>query len=484
MELNNSKSDNNLILINNVVDSFTKDFKKYFYYLKYNKNNNKHQNIPKRPNNNILENKSTFKTIHKNSNPIEFYYEFNNFIEGGGPEFKKKAIQIKNNLSSTDKKTIKSKKKSKNIKKQDKRDIFWEKVKYYIELKNQHLNELTYRQKMKKLDNNEESKSIKKLNNSSFLIYNPEKKPLYQYKDINEDSLSKNFDDFYKYHQKEQNYNNNNELYKNKKFINKSTDNIYYNENEKYNKFYKEKMNWIKKKNDKINNERNIKIENDKLFLNSFSFKPAIDKKSIQLIQKRNDFINFIKNNAYSERNYHNMMVNKKEIYQKYLSTIRPYMSFYFEKNQPFYRRNNISLTKRKKTFDIGMIHMNKGKYIKIIKKKDFENSIYDKSLEKNKKIMIDKNKIFKLFKPDKNYLNKKENNNKNFKSISKNEKLRQKFWLREIKKINKPKNEEKKYDFNDLYKLNIRENCSWNKDCLNKIISKSKDKSIVDDFL
>ena len=498
MELKKSKSDNNLIVINNYLDSFTKDFKKYFYYLKYNKknksktifNNGKEKSIQiqRSSNNNIFGKKSAFKTIHKNPNPIEFYYEFNDFIQGDDLGFKEKTIQIKNNLSKTERKTIKSKKKIKNIKKQDKRDIFWEKVKYYIDLKNERLNELTYRQRMKKLDNsNEENKSNKKLNRTPFLIYNQKRKPLYQYKNINENSLSKNFDDFYKYYQKEQNYKKKNiKLYQRKKFLNNSVDNID-KENEKYNKFYEEKMNWNKQKIDKINKERNKKKENEKILENSFSFKPAIDKNSIQLIQKRNDFINFIKNKTYSEKNYHKMMVNKKEIYQKYLATIRPYMSFYYEKNQPFYRRNNFSLIKRKKTIDIGMIHINKGNSIKISNTKNLDNTIHEKSLEKNKKTFINKNKLFNLFKPDKNDLN----NDKEDKAISKNNKIRvnknnirQRFWWKKIAKINKLKNEEKKYDFNDLYKVNVRENSSWNKNYINQIISKSKDKNLFEDFL
>ena len=59
-------------------------------------------------------------------------------------------------------------------------------------------------------------------------------------------------------------------------------------------------------------------------------------------------------------------------------------------------------------------------------------------------------------------------------------------MWRKEFNgnNINKYKNDEKKYDFNDLYKMNVRDNSSWNKICINKIVSKPRDKNVINDFL
>ena len=496
MALQESKSDNN-INIDNLVHSYTKDFKKFFHSIKYPKNNNfpkknfykkKEQDKPKRQSKSIiLEQKSKYNTIHKDSNPIEFFYEFQRFI---GKDSKAKENSIKNakQLSATE---IKTKKKAINseIKKKskEKNDFFWEKVKYYMEVRNEHLNELTYRLKMKKEENSEESKINKKLNKTYFLLTNKKRKPLYYNRDLKENSISKNFDDFYKYFQKEQNNNisNTTRLYKNKKFVNdldtnnisfinnaKNKDKYNSSEKNKYKKFYEKKMNWIKQRDNKIIQERREIEEHEKYVMNSFSFKPIIDKKSIQIVKKRKDFINFMENKPFTERNYHNIMINKKEIYQKYVATIKPYMSFYYEKNSPFYKKNNLSFTRKRPSVDIGMIHINKGKNIKLIKEKNIDN---DKSFDKNNESgIINKSKIFYMFKPDKKNGNKNEkikDKKLDKKAINENSKKNISF-----KGINKPKEEEeKKYDFNNLYKLNVRDNSSWNKICINKIISKTK---------
>ena len=94
MELIDSKSDENIIPKTNSVDSFAKDFKKCFNSIKCNKspigkikkNNKKEDNIPKRPNKSISLIQTNFKTINQNSTPIEFYYEFKDFIKGEKPK--------------------------------------------------------------------------------------------------------------------------------------------------------------------------------------------------------------------------------------------------------------------------------------------------------------------------------------------------------------------------------------------------------------
>ena len=227
--------------------------------------------------------------------------------------------------------------------------------------------------------------------------------------------------------------------------------------------------------------------------MNSFSFKPYINKKSIQLVKKRNDFINFMENKPNKDRNYPNTMINKKEIYQKYLTIINPYMSFYFEKNPPYYKKNNLSFTKRKPSVDIGMIHINKGKNIIIIKEKKDNNIDNNTNTSKdinfqtnnnnnnNNNTYINKKNIFKMFKPEKKEIQKKKINNTLIEFNSQNDKNnnnnnKYKIWWREIndKNFNNPKKEEKKNNWNDLlYKVNVRDNSSWNKVCVNKIMPK-----------
>ena len=515
MELMESKSDNDsLSLNNNKAEDFAKDFKMFFNSIKYNKNekgNNKKKdnnnykegssNSSKKKSKNIISNKKPKdKKINSNSTPVEFFNEFKDYIKGGIKKNtinnKEKEIQNSNQLSISERNGEKKKKLShKNIKKiqNEKDDIFWQKVKFYIDLKNEHLNELTYRVKMKKSENFEENKSNRKLNRSSFLFYPKKKKPLYAYKNIDEDSLSKNFENFYKLYQKEQNIYNN-KLYKKNHFINDTNNDNSFNEDNKYQKFYEKKIEWIRKRDNKINLERNKNELQDEIELNSFSFRPHIDKNSILLINKRNDFMNFMQNKPNTERIYPKIMIDKKEMYQKYLATIRPYMSFYYEKHSPFYKRNNLSFTKRRSSVNIGMIHINKGKNINIIKDKGNDNSTFNISQDKNNKTAINKkNNIFKMFKPEKKEKNRdikknRENENKSNNNIIniKQNTIKQKIWRKDINEndINNFKNEEKKYDFKDLYKVNVRDNSSWNKVCINKIVSRPRDKNVIKDFL
>ena len=602
MTLCESKSDNNILEINNLIESFTTEFKKSYNALKFNKNinpkkkviNKKIKKIPKRPNKSIILNPHLkYKTINPHSTPVEFYYEFHDFIKGGKPKNskninnnnKKTNNNYNNNYNSNnnnnynsnnnnnynsnnnnnyknnsydnnyntnilqDKKEVPPNSKdnneindiqelnnnniinnnelqdinefqdnnedeandmkelyiterknkshknlldNKNGKKPGKiiyrnGDRFWNKVKYYMDLKNEHLSELTYRYKMKSSNNIEENKSNKKLNKSSFLLYPTNRKPLYPYQNIDEDSLSKNFENFYKFFQKEQKLNNN-KLYKRKKDIDYINNDISYNSNNnKFKHFYDKTMKWIKKRDDKINLERNMLEEKDKRIMNSFSFRPHIDKNSVELINKRNDFINFMENKPNTERNYSYMMTHKKEIYQKYLATIKPYMAFYYENNSPYLKKYSHSFTKRRSNVDIGMIHINKGKNIILTKDKSLNNTNDKSIIEKNNDSYIGKRNIFNIFKPDKKHLtnnkNKNIQNNSNKTQIIRNNNIKQKFWWQEIKK-KKYKKEEKKLDFNDLYKVNVRDNSSWNKICINKIFSKPRDKEVINDFI
>ena len=336
----------------------------------------------------------------------------------------------------------------------EKYENFWNKVKYYIDKKTQHLNKIKLELKMRNIEGN----SQEKRNKSSILLYPKNKHSLYNYKNINEEYLNSKLYYFYKYGQKEKRDKSYN-IYNN--YINNVEDEKSENNfNGKYNDFYEKKLNWLKKRENKRELRKKYLDKKDKKIFKSFSFKPRLNKHSIKMINKRNKFLNFLENNPYTYNNLEKIIINKNDIYQKYLITIRPYMSFYYEKNSPYYKKFKTKFSTpeyKNRTINIGMIHINKGNNIRIIKEKNNSNN----SIKKNRN-------IFNIFKPDKkNAINKKKEEKKNLKT-----KTKKLLWWNELNDINKKNNEPKKYS--GLYKVNINENSSWNKICVNKIIPKT----------
>ena len=100
------------------------------------------------------------------------------------------------------------------------------------------------------------------------------------------------------------------------------------------------------------------------------------------------------------------------------------------------------------------------------------------------------------MFKPDKKYSDRKQSKNNKFKNspnsnnknISNNnnskKKIKNKSWWNEIikKNFNKSNNEDKKID--NLYKVNVRDDCSWSKMCMNQIMLKQIDKNLIRDII
>ena len=85
------------------------------------------------------------------------------------------------------------------------------------------------------------------------------------------------------------------------------------------------------------------------------------------------------------------------------------------------------------------------------------------------------------MFKPE-----RKMNNKKKEKEKSKEEKNKKSgLWWNKLNNINNKK-ERKKYNnnYNGLYKVNVRENCSWNKMCVNNVVPKRIIRDLLDDFL
>ena len=479
MTLTESKSENSINNINdsnNSINAFTKNLKNCFMKLKSEKDKNdilkiiqknskkNSKLIPKRNSRpNISKIKRNSKTNFQSSpTPIEFYCEIQDFVKKEKEEnilkIEKQKIE-KNKEKENEKKKIEENKiriKKKNKEKIliEKYENFWNKVKYYIDKKTQHLNKIKLELKMGNIEGN----SQEKRNKSSILLYPKNKHSLYNYKNINEEYLNSKLYYFYKYGQKEKRDKSYN-IYNN--YINNVEDEKSENNfNGKYNDFYEKKLNWLKKRENKRELRKKYLDKKDKKIFKSFSFKPRLNKHSIKMINKRNKFLNFLENNPYTYNNLEKIIINKNDIYQKYLITIRPYMSFYYEKNSPYYKKFKTKFSTpeyKNRTINIGMIHINKGNNIRIIKEKNNSNN----SIKKNRN-------IFNIFKPDKkNAINKKKEEKKNLKT-----KTKKLLWWNELNDINKKNNEPKKYS--GLYKVNINENSSWNKICVNKIIPKT----------
>ena len=342
------------------------------------------------------------------------------------------------------------------------------------------------------MDEDKKNYSMTKMNKTSILLYPKSRKPLYRHKNVNERILKKEFSIFYNYFQKERRTNENN-LSKSQKYVNYIEEEDKRNNSEnKYQKFYEKKLKWLKQKADKIELRRNYLDNKDKIYMKSFSFTPNINKKSIKIVNKRNNFLNFLGNKFNTDKIIEKINIDKNEIYQKYLATIKPYISFYFEKGSPFfkrYKRNFITPNNSNKSINIGMIHVNKGNNIRLIKeekKNNNDNNKEEKEKEKNENKEnnnLNKKNIYNIFKPEKKLNKNREENEKN-KETKEDKNKRDKLWWKKLNNIN-IKDKKKKYNnYNGLYKVNVRQNCSWNKVCVNNIVPKKFGKELLNDFL
>ena len=442
MELINNDLDDD----NNPIEPLSKDINKFLCDVKSNKNNDKKQiKMPKRYKSTILSSNITFKSSNQEYTSNELYAKLQDLING--KETKKNINSETKNIrrSITERKNVKVKKRSNSAhKKYINENKFYKKVKYYIDIKNGQLNE-----------NNK--------NNN------------------NENSLSEIFEDS----PKEQNCDNVNKSQMKKNNVS--------NSDNKYNKKINE--------DERIINERKKVEEYYKKIMKSIRFNSYIDSTGKKITNNENDTDNNVmKNDSKTETNKNSdndEKKNKKKVYQKYKSDLTPYMAFYYEKNSPFLKNNNPLYIKRKASVDIGMIHVNKGKNIKLIKEKTIDNG--------NCKNDNNKKNIFYYFKPEKklgnNNKNVKTKNNKNNNNEVNNNKVNNKkvnnnnknqykneYWwniIKDKKKFNIYRNETNNSYFNGLYKVNIRDNSSWKKFCINTFISKKKDNnSVIKDFL
>ena len=492
---NNDQNENNMLM------AYTQDLKRCFLSLR---SQNEVAKITKKKTKNFLrrknskdDSKSSHNTKSKShlkyqtATPLEYYEEFQDFIK----KEKEKMIEKEKEkellrIEEEKKKNLKKEKEKKRREKIDahkqKYEKFWNKVKNYLDKKNEHLSEIAYKIKLRNEENEKNGTSELRYSKSSMLFYPKNRTALYKYKNIKENTLNKELHKFYNFGQKERR----NEIPKTIKtqrqlnYIYNEDEKNFENEN-KYKVFYEKKLIWLKKREDKIKIRR--KYLNSKLntYIESFPFKPHIDKKSKKMVQNRYNFLNFLENKLNTDKTEEKITLNKNDIYQKYLVTIKPYMSFYFERKSPYYKRNKKSFltpNKSNKSVNIGMIHVNKGNNIKLIEENNKNKD------ESNKNKTTNKKNIYNIFKPDKKYSTNK--NNKNMKEKEENSKnikqSKKTLWWNEINNINNKQGKKKKKSniFNGLYKVNVRENCSWNKICVNSIVPKSFSKDLLYDFL
>jgi hypothetical protein len=98
MALCESKSENSFLNINNIINSFTQEFKRSYNSVRFSNGKKSKKKLNDNKSNNVQNKKESInpstkdKTINPSATPIEFYYEFQEFIKGGKPIKKKKKI--------------------------------------------------------------------------------------------------------------------------------------------------------------------------------------------------------------------------------------------------------------------------------------------------------------------------------------------------------------------------------------------------------
>ena len=492
------------------INKFSRNFNKFFQKLKNQENINNNNLSEKIDNNNINNNVENSSSKNNSNVLINSLVEFDLMknvpkIQNTGsdlkqkPKFKKSPIKTNNwnlilssssrdNLISSvvqttsvqsgqiqnlknkylnslkkNQKMIKSKT-MQNLKKcsfsQPKFESFLERVKEKQKNKEFHINNI----RCKSLENEMSEMNIHpEINKRSLILLKKRnRKPLYQQKPLNEEkNLDKNFQNFYEKSLKENQTNTFN--IKNHKYKNNKN-----NAEEKYNKFYEEKIKW-KKNVEQKNKNRKLNIEQEyQEFIDNFPFKPYINKKSINIVNKLNkkkSIENNCCNNFYENG-------NSRESLDKFKTKLKPIINEYYN-----IKNNNPYLFKKNKTF--------KRTYSEINFKQI--NDIDD--VINNNKIKNIKNK--NIFKPKINYkLNEKKYINSKNKDKNKNGELnnnlktneKEYYLMNQIEEINKQKII--KNERENLYKLNVRPGSAWNKEVVNKITPLRQYDQIIENFL
>ena len=233
---------------------------------------------------------------------------------------------------------------------------------------------------------------------------------------------------------------------------------------ERYKKFYQDKLKW-KKEKEEINSKIKIKKEifEEKLSDN-YNFSPSISKNSQHIIRKikKNRSQDILSNTTFYENGIEIENIDKFKSKLKYvLSNVHNYSGFMHSLNQK--KMSRVGAKQKKKTNDDDMNY-------KINENMKNQLKFYYRLSEM----------ITKKYKVD----NRKDNNQTNYYNkykIKNGKKSLDNCYEYKLMHSNKNKIRKGKAD---LYKLNIRQGMAWNKNVINTITSKPRNEQIIKSVL
>jgi hypothetical protein len=469
----------------NKNDSFSKNNNKTKIFTNSNTINNKNDKIYSTNNNNknITSNNNSNQSLNtliefeflysdshfnkkinknkneKNTNKTKNYTTLNNTSfnidqkNSFDSKIEKKLIKIKlNDKKYKNKRSSRQNKLKKNIS-HNSFDIFLQRVKLYQTKKETNIKNM--RSESLKSEFSEIMNHPSISDNSLLILKKIKREPLYQKKPLNEEkSLDKKFNSFYLKNFDDANNNNSKILKSPIKY--KTID-------EKFSKFYEEKMKW-KKNIELINNaQRDYRRQRCEEKIKNNSFTPLLDKNSIKIVNKMNryksiDYDMDIINTYYCE--------NQKELINKFKVKLKPIINNYYNNNKKYTNKRSAFLQRTKSDIFSKRIYNNY----------DFENKQIGN--KKNYKLNYKINE-----KKYKNIRKKEKKDEKNNKTTNKKDKIERSkdYDLRtKIKELQKNKEAKKK----GLYKLNIQQGTAWNQEVINNIYPRRNIKYIIEDLL
>ena len=471
---------------NNIINEFSRNFYKCYQKLKYSKekNNKMNNNNSKKEENNIelfnsliefdflnnsvyqnKKNKSKIKSAKKSpvktntskyilsSSSVDNYNPSTNIPIQTTTVQSAKIKKLKNKyLNSLNKQKLEKNKKVKNLKKcsfyKKKFSSFIERLKKKQKKKEFHLNNI----RSKSLQNEVvEMHTCPEINKKSKIILenSNKRKPLFQKNPLNEEkNLDKNFKSFYNQTLKE----NQTNIYNAKNKKNKTIKNHF---DDKYRKFYEDKIKWKKNVEYKTKNRKlNIEQEYDDYYEN-FPFKPHIDENSINIVNKlnRNKSIENFSYNIFYENE------NDKENLDKFKARIKPIINDYYN-----YKNCIPKIYKKRKKLKRNLSEIQFNSLMDL----NYDYNIINDNYKINKNIYNKKKAKINYKLNEKKYLNKN-NKDKNKNNALNNLNIKKNNYL--IKQIKDIKNKTMlKDEEENLYKINVRPGAAWNKEVVNKI--------------
>lgn len=361
--------------------------------------------------------------------------------------FNQNSIEVISPKNKDNKISRKNKKNKKNYQSHKSFDNFLENVNKYKKERESRINNL--KTEILNKQNSEIFSKPKISKKSISLALNKDRDALFLKRPFSEEkNLDENFLFFYKI-----NLNNNKEIKKEKYLKEKIV-------KDKYNKFYEDNIKWKKNKDEYNNKLRSDSIKKKEDDIKIYTFRPVLSENTLRIIKKMD------KNKSKDLNRTNNLFNDEKEreLLQKLKIRLKSVLTECIDKNnknKPFINKkslylasnltNNSISNKKPKT-------LNRYKSYQIYPKKC---SIKDKKIikpqkEENKN-NIDENKYQKSMKRKYEY-----------------------YLLQKFREMNNNRSNKKK----ELYKLNVRQETSWNQESVNKIIPKKKCGYIIKDLL